>query len=404
MKLLFIHGGEKLKEDKSGNFYTDGSYTSEVWNRYLNICDELSVIFRKDAINYETEYAKQKFQFFDKDRINFIEIPDLNSSYLSYISIRKRNKFIKTIHNAILEHDYAIMRLPSSTGNIAIKYAKKYNKPYFIEIVGCPWDSLWNHSFKGKLLSFKSYLQMKKSVENAPYVNYVTSEFLQHRYPTKGKSIGCSDVTLPSLDESILESRLKKINYLSNERPIIIGTTAAVNVRYKGQEYVIKAIAKLNKEGYNFEYYLAGGGDNSYLKSMAEKFDVIDKVKFLGTLPHKKVFEYLDNIDIYIQPSKQEGLPRALVEAMSRACPSLGSNTGGIPELLNKKLIFHNGAVKEIYNLLKNMDKDTMITEAIRSFEKAKDYNADLLNKRRTQFLKEFVSMNTCKIKGEIQD
>ena len=210
------------------------------------------------------------------------------------------------------------------------------------------------------------------------------------RDTTKGQNIGCSDVDLPSLDNIILDIRLYKISNMHQDRPIVVGTTAAVNVRFKGQKYVIKAISKLNNEGYNFEYHLAGGGDNSYLKSVAEKYGVLDKVKFLGSLPHDKVFEYLDNIDIYIQPSRQEGLPRALVEAMSRGCPALGSTTGGIPELLNEKFIFRNGAVNEICDLLKKMDKEDMLEEVKRSFEKAKEYDKELLDEKRNDFYKEF--------------
>jgi glycosyltransferase involved in cell wall biosynthesis len=228
--------------------------------------------------------------------------------------------------------------------------------------------------------------------KNAAYAVYVTNKFLQRRYPCKGKTLGCSDVALPPLSESILERRLNKIKQMTENRPIVLGTTAAVNVRYKGQEYVIKAISKLNKEGYNFEYHLVGGGDNSYLRSVAEKYNVVDKVKFLGSLPHDKVFEYLDDIDIYIQPSKQEGLPRALVEAMSRGCPVLGSKTGGIPELLNDKFIFRKGSVEDIVTLIKKMNQEKMKEEAIRSFQKAKEYDSSVLDKKRMEFYQDFIN------------
>jgi len=178
---------------------------------------------------------------------------------------------------------------------------------------------------------------------------------------------------------------------MNKNNPVILGTIAAVNVRYKGQKYVIKAISKLNKQGYNFEYHLVGGGDNKYLKSIAVKYNVIDKVKFIGVLPHDEVFNFLDNIDIYIQPSKQEGLPRALVEAMSHGCPSLGSNIGGIPELIKSEYIFSNGSVSEICKLLKKMDKEEMKKEAKIVFEKAKEYSKELLDKKRFKFYKEFV-------------
>ncbi|MFB5282764.1 glycosyltransferase family 4 protein [Peribacillus sp. Hz7] len=387
MKLLFVHE-TKMKEDKNGNFYTGGSYNQEVWDRYLSISDELTVISRKDSFLYDKEYARKNFNFFNKEQIGFFEIPDLQSSIKMFVDINERMKRNETIKNEVLKSDYIIARLPSSAGNQAIQYAKKYKKPYLVEVVGCPRDSLWNHGLKGKIISPFVWFNMKKKVENAPYTLYVTNDFLQRRYPCKGNTIGCSDVVLPKVDETVLEKRLNKIKGLCEEKPIVLGTTAAVNVKYKGQEYVFKAISMLNKEGYNFEYYLAGGGDNSYLKSLAEDYGIKNKVKFLGALPHEKVFEYLDKIDIYIQPSKTEGLPRALVEAMSRGCPSLGSEIGGIPELLNRKFIFRNGSVNEICTLLKMMNKKTMLEEAKRSFGKAKEYDKELLDKKRSSFYK----------------
>ena len=98
---------------------------------------------------------------------------------------------------------------------------------------------------------------------------------------------------------------------------VVLCTIGATNVRYKVKEYVIKAISKLNKEGFNFEYHLIGGGDIGYLKSVAEENKVSNKVKFVGSIPHEKVFEYLDNIDIC--PTKHNRrTTRALIEAMSR--------------------------------------------------------------------------------------
>ena len=42
----------------------------------------------------------------------------------------------------------------------------------------------------------------------------------------------------------------------------------------------------------------------------------------------------LDKADLFLMPSRSEGLPRALIEAMARGLPCIGSNIGGIPELL----------------------------------------------------------------------
>lgn len=389
MKLLFVYESLKIYEDKDGSFYS--GWTKEIWDRYLNIFNNMNLVCRRDAKIYDSKFAKNHFEKFDDERINFIEIPNIHSSIISYIDIKKRINLFKVIEREVKNSDCLIVRLPNEISVMAIKLAKRYNKPFLVEVVGCAWDSLWNHSYRGKITATFNYLAMKKSVKNAPFALYVTDEFLQKRYPNNGESIGISDVTLPALDEGILRKRILKIKNIKKHQPKIIGTLAALNVKYKGQEYVIKAISELNKEGYNFEYHLAGGGDMSYLKSLAEQYGVSDKVKFLGALPHEKVFDFLDNIDIYIQPSRIEGLPRALVEAMSRACPVLGSLTGGIPELVNKRFLFTIGSVDEISRLLKLMDKETMLEEANRSLEKAKRFDKKLLEEKRKSFYEDFV-------------
>jgi glycosyltransferase involved in cell wall biosynthesis len=383
LKGLFCYDGPVYLDNK-GNVY-DVALTNQVLSRYLSIVDALDIVIRTRVVN---EIKKNTLSQITLKNIQLISIPNL-SSVRGQIFKKKEVKSI--IKENVKESDIIFARLPSITGSYAVNYARQYNKPYMVEVVGCPWDALWNHSLKGKIIAPFMFFATKNAIKDSPYVVYVTNNFLQRRYPCKGKTIGCSDVVLPAIDESILERRVNKINHLTNDKPIVLGTTGAVNVRYKGQDYIIKAISKLNKDGYNFEYHLVGSGDNSYLKSIAKKYGVMEKVKFLGSLPHEKVFEYLDNIDVYVQPSKQEGLPRALVEAMSKGCPCIGSNVGGIPELLNQEFVFNRGIVEEICTLLKKMDKETMLREAVRSFEKAKEYDKDLLVERRTAFYKAFV-------------
>jgi glycosyltransferase involved in cell wall biosynthesis len=389
---------EKVKEDTEGNLYTTGSYNENVWKRYLSLCDKLSFISRKDSNIFDEIIAKNKFQFLDTNIINFIEIPDMTSSYLAYFSKDKRNETNRIIEDEVLKHDFLIVRLPSEAGCIAIECAKKYNKPYLVEVVGCIFDTLWSHSYKGKVLAVSKFLRMKSAVKNANYAIYVTNEFLQNRYPCNGKTIGCSDVVLQGCRKVFCKREICKIKNNSYNRPMVLGTIAAVNVRYKGQEYVIKAIYELNKNGYNFEYHLVGDGDNSFLKAVADRYNIADKVKFLGGLPHSKIFDYLDSIDIYVQPSKTEGLPRALVEAMSRACPSLGSASGGIPELLNKEFIFKDGDTKDICEIIKKLVyRKLLLDEAVRSFEKSKEFEKHLLNERRNVFYAEFIKNSSIK-------
>lgn len=384
MKLLFCHYGPMLV-DKEGNAYPE-TFTDEVLERYYNIADEIVFFTRTELIDSN----KVKVPKVNIQKLRIASCPNISSIKGMLDGRRKANKILC---EEIKKNDFLIVRLPSQIGTLAIDMAIKMKKPYLIELVGCPWDAFWNHSIKGKFLAPFIYYTTKKSVRDASHVVYVTNKFLQKRYPTNGESINCSNVSIEESDEKVLVNRLNKIKNIDRKNKIIIGTTAAVNVRYKGQQYVIEALRKLKQQGVtSFEYELVGGGNQTYLKSIAKKYDVTDQVKFLGSKPHDEVIKWLDTIDIYIQPSMTEGLPRALIEAMSRGLPSIGSDAGGIPELLNNLCIVDNISknIDKISMILESINKGFMETQAKRNFEESKKYNREKIEKRRKDFFMDF--------------
>lgn len=393
IKVLFIHSSEKLKEDEEENYYTDGSYSEDVWKRYFTLSKDLTVIFRKDPNIYTKEFCNQKFQFFDKEKIKFVEYINQNNSFKSFINNTTTKSNKELLKTQIYNSDLIILRLPDFAANKSIKYIKKYNKPYLAEVVGCGWNSLWYHSFKGKILAPLIYLEMKKIIKNAKYVLYVSCKFLQNKYPNNKKNIACSDVMIETVDDTIFKNRISKIEGNSCKK-IVLGTIGALDVKYKRQEYVIKAIAELNKHGYNFEYQLIGAGCKKRLEQITNKLKINDKVKFLGSKPHCEVLKWLDNIDIYIQPSDTEGLSRALIEAMSRACTCIASSAGGNPELIDKDYIFKRGKYNKLVNILKNIQNEKMKEQAKINFEKAKKFEKSNLDIVRKKFFENIIEEN----------
>ena len=259
-----------------------------------------------------------------------------------------------------------------------------------MEVGGCSWDSYFNHSLTGKLIAPYMYFSQKISVKYASYATYVTEKWLQKRYPTKGVSINASNVYLDEFNNSVIDARLQRYK---DTHPTVytLGTIAAVDVRYKGQEYVIRAISKLKKKGILLKYYLVGGGDPSYLLSLASKLGVSQQVCTLGLMLHKDIWRWLDSIDIYIQPSKQEGLPRAMIEAMNRGCITIGSNTAGIPELIEDDLVFKNGNVDMICDILikilKEQSHEKHITYA---YNKSKEFEKSILQTKRESIFNKY--------------
>lgn len=290
------------------------------------------------------------------------------------------------MEDAIKDCNLVVGRVPSIIAYRAFDCAKKLGVPFFTEAMGCAWDAYWNHGLTGKIIAPYMFFKMKSVVKNSDYALYVTNQFLQNRYPCKKKTVSASNVKIEDVNIDILEKRISRIDHF-NERKMILMTCAAVDVRYKGQEYVIKAIPILNKMGIKVRYILAGGGNQEYLRCIAKKNNVSDQVEFLGRVSLKTIFEYLDNSDIYIQPSLQEGLPRSVIEAMSRACPSVGARTAGIPELLDKDCVFKRKSEKSIAKTLKHIyNKDRLKQLAQGNFNNSRQYHEDVLSKKRNMY------------------
>lgn len=376
-KVLFIHDGP-LYYDELTKIYFGIHYDENLIKRYSFFGKYVSFLMRLRIL---PSGESIKYSQINSSNFSVIEIPNFKS-LRHYLSNKAKAKRI--IEAAVIEHDVIIIRMPSAAGTIAYHLARKNNKPVLIELVACVFDALWNYDWRGKMQAYYKRFIYRRMMMDAEHTIYVTNRFLQERYPTKGKSIGCSDVELEQADDSILENRLKKI--LKRNGPIVLGTIAALDVPYKGQSDVIKAIGKLKEEGVLFIYKLVGQGDQRTLKVAAERNDVQDLVEFKGSLPHSNIFNFLEEIDVYIQPSKLEGLPRAVIEAMSRACPSLGSNIPGIRELIDKDCLFDAGKINQITKKLKVINNYWLQEQASKNFEKAKEYQKEKLTSRREVF------------------
>ena len=286
----------------------------------------------------------------------------------------------RTIEELIQKVDLVITKIPSVIGYMAIDLANKNSTPVLTEVMACAWDTMWNHSLRGKLVAPLMLMLCKHFAKKSNYLIYVTKEHLQKKYPSRGKSIHCSNVEIVNFPSD--RRTINKTNRVD------LSTVAAVDVKFKGQEYVIKILQKLNKEsGLKYHYNIAGGGDPSRLLSIAKKYNVANFVHYHGILSRNEVLNLLDKTDIYIQPSKAEGLPRALIEAMSRGCACIGTYAGGTPELLSKEYLYHPTDTKTLHKIIKTLSYEDIIQQGEINKKHVKEhYRKDILDRRRDMF------------------
>ena len=359
---------------KANGRYYAASQVLEIFRRYAAAFGKLTFLCRR---------------YTEDCRVNAVcDITDLVDDVLEIPSFSTllRGKDNARIRSVVQRADLLICRCPTLIGTTAARYAQKFHIPVFAEAMGGAWAGYWNHGVLGKFLAPYGFFGMRSVLSHADYALYVTNQYLQKHYPCRCESVAASNVKISAVSPNKLAERLKRTETADYSVCTLV-TTAAVDVPYKGQEYVIRAIPMLNKAGIRVRYLLIGGGDNTHLTAVAAQCGVTEQVEFLGRKTLEEVFLILDTADLYIQPSMQEGLPRSVIEAMSRGLPALGAHTAGIPELIAPSCVFRKKSASAIaHAVLQNYQPEVLSALAKENFERAKDYEETRLSDRRNAY------------------
>lgn len=135
----------------------------------------------------------------------------------------------------------------------------------------------------------------------------------------------------------------------------------------KNHEIVIRAIAKSNN--INIKYIICGVGSlKEYLENLIKKLGLENQVQLLGY--RKDIVELNKISDLFVFPSKREGLPVSVMEAMASGLPVIASNIRGNRDLIDNKkggYLFESNNEKE---LLYYLNKIIVNTKKIKEFSK----------------------------------
>jgi glycosyltransferase involved in cell wall biosynthesis len=279
----------------------------------------------------------------------------------------------------------------------------RVKKHYALEVVGDPWGALGPGTWASPLRPVFRVLatqQLKRICTGAVASSYVTAEALQKRYPPSKSAyaVGFSDVNLEHaiVPAETVKGRHRRLHELpwrgsKSTNPIRIGFIGSFAQMYKGSDILLHATA-LCSSRLNFELILVGAGRYlTEMKTVAAKLGITDRVEFRGQLSSDSIFEFLDSIDLFVMPSRTEGLPRALVEAMSRGCPCIASAVGGIPELLEASDLVPPNSPERLAELILQVaaDPDRLVAMSARNLAKAGQFTPQVLNECRRAFLEE---------------
>lgn len=145
------------------------------------------------------------------------------------------------------------------------------------------------------------------------------------------KKIGVKNIEV--IPNGIDLGRFKNLNRQASREKLglndefIIMTVARLE-RVKGIEYLIKAVK-------DFKLLIIGdGSERKNLENLVGRLNLKDKVKFLGSIPNKKIPDYLVAADCFVLPSLKEGFGISLLEAQAAEVPVVGTKVGGILDII----------------------------------------------------------------------
>jgi glycosyltransferase involved in cell wall biosynthesis len=350
------------------------------WMRYLEVFDRVRVVARI----LEVPSVLPGWKRADGEGVSFTAIPYYVGPWQYLLKARQVRLAAR---NAVGVNDAVIMRVSSSMANCIEPLLHETGHPYGVEVVADPYDVFAAGSVKHPLSPFFRWWfpqQLRRLCAGACAAAYVTEGALQRRYHGPNFSVGVSDVDLRER-ALVSSSRLPRQGGTFNL--IFVGTMAQL---YKAPDVLIDAVAACVQEGRDLKLTMIGDGKHrSELEARAKSLGLGERVSFLGQLcVGDAVMAQLALADLFVLPSHQEGLPRAMVEAMARALPCIGSTVGGIPELLPPEDMIPPGDVAALANKIREVvtNPERMARMSARNLEKAKDYRDEVLCDRRNEF------------------
>jgi glycosyltransferase involved in cell wall biosynthesis len=381
---LLIAADSLFYKTPDGKYWCKTIYNYNFWLRYLTVFESLNIVSRTKHVKYK---EVEGYLEVNGPNIRISELPYMRGMKQygkNYLSFSQKAK--KAIENA----ECAIFRLPSVSADMVLKYYKKTGKPYALEVVADPFDAYASN--KIAQVFYSKRLRMETLKANG--VSYVTKFNLQSRYPSCANLNGETKNNFESYYSTInlMDSYFTAAKSYDSEKKqfTIVHTANSINNDIKGHEVVIRVLKQLRENGFDVQVIFIGDGTKKkHYEQLAKELDIEDFVTFTGLLSSpNEVRKILISGDIFVFPTKAEGLPRAIIEAMAVGLPVLSTPVNGIPELLENENMLDpqdvNGYVKRLIYLFENyrdMEKMSKI-----NIEKAKDYTIDKLTLRRNEF------------------
>ena len=199
------------------------------------------------------------------------------------------------------------------------------------------------------------------------------------------KAIGYPETKIQHIPNGVSVSMVEK---KKSDDVLYVISTVRLD-RQKGIDVLLNAWAKVVAQEKTPRLLILGEGPlESELKQLTKSLEIIDSVKFVGLVNNPE--DYLKNSDIFVLPSRAEGISNALLEAMCTRLSCIATNISGNTELISEKTkqpVSLGEFIIERNGILINPDDDEGLYKAILFLIKNKREREDI-GRRGLEFIR----------------
>lgn len=367
-----------------GGVWSRTTFPYAFWTRYLEVFDAVRIVARVRDVDTVPEDHKRC----DGEGVSVCGMPYYHgpAQYLRSLSAIR-----KAAATAVGGADAVILRVPSTIGGHLHSHHLRNGRPYGVEVVGDPYDvcapGAMRHPLR-PMLRWWSPRRLRHQCAGAAAAAYVSSYVLPKRYPCRLPGALKTHYSSIELDhQAVLAVPRRSRSVTDGVRLITVGSLEQL---YKGTDTLLGAMALARTAETALSLAVLGDGKHrAELEALAQRLGLEGSVAFHGTVPGgEAVRAELDRADIFVLPSRTEGLPRAMIEAMARGLPCIGSAVGGIPELLPPEDMVPPGDARALARKIQEVasSPERMAAMSARNLAKAQEYRDDVLRERRIAF------------------
>jgi len=373
----------RFERTPDGAYWTRTGFAYPFWERYLEAFDGVRVVARV----YDTTEPPGGGKRADGERVSFAGVPYYVGPW-QYLRAARRVR--TAVRNAVKREDAVILRVESHLANVLAPLLSRTGHPYGVEVVGDPYDLFAPGAVRHPFRAFFRWWftrALRRQCAGAAAAAYVTKAALQRRYPPQPGAFSTSFSSVELPDEAFTATPRAAHSRTGAFTLVTVGTLAQL---YKAPDVLLDAVAACLRGGLDLRLTVVGDGKHRpKLEARARALGLADRAHFAGELPAgDAVRAHLDRADLFVLPSWQEGLPRAMIEAMARGLPCVGSAVGGIPELLAPEELVPPGEAAALARKIGEVltDPGRLARLSASNWEKAREFHDDSLRGRRRAF------------------